>query len=113
MVKPYGEAELSSEVARMAKEMGILETKLDGGQGWPDRVFVCPNGRVGFIEFKSPTGLGRLSQLQKFRQEQLKVNNANVLTSSNIEECAQFLKALCEVKAMRPVEGVWLNREGQ
>ena len=48
------EAILSGKVAKWANYYGCLETKLDGGRGWPDRLFILPNGVVCFIEFKSP-----------------------------------------------------------
>lgn len=48
------EGKLSSKVAKWARDHGIYETKLSSGQGWPDRLFIFPNGRICFVEFKAP-----------------------------------------------------------
>lgn len=44
--------------------------------GWPDRMYL-KDGKVFFVEFKSSTG--RLSDLQKFRIEQLRSKKFHVL----------------------------------
>jgi hypothetical protein len=33
-----------------------------GFRAWPDRLFVSPNGRVAWVEFKKPGGQPTLSQ---------------------------------------------------
>lgn len=43
-------------MVRHARKLGILTIKLQGqgNKGMPDRLFLCPNGRILFIEFKKP-----------------------------------------------------------
>jgi hypothetical protein len=43
----------------MAIDAGWLHRKLDvgpGGKGWLDQIFIGPNGRLFFAEFKTTTG---------------------------------------------------------
>ena len=41
---------------------GGLCMKLAGPRGWPDRVTILPNGRVVFMEFKTPDGRASVHQ---------------------------------------------------
>lgn len=91
------EAALSAAVAKWAKGRGYLETKLDAGRGWPDRLFILPNGRVAFIEFKNPTLSGKAIEprpLQQYVIDLLKTHRANVLVTNDITQAKDFLIAL-------------------
>jgi hypothetical protein len=53
------EARIEGRVVRYAKERGATSVKLStqgamGNAGWPDRMFLGPDARVLFIEFKAP-----------------------------------------------------------
>lgn len=43
--------------------MGCRLSKKVGTRGWPDRLFLCPDGAVFWVEFKAPGG--SLSKLQE------------------------------------------------
>lgn len=59
------EAKLSKYIYNKAKELGCLVVKIDAShKGWPDRLII-KNGKVMFIEVKSPNGKGRLSKMQE------------------------------------------------
>lgn len=57
-------AHVENPVIRWCKKNKILNRKMNGqgNRSWPDRVFILPNGRVFFIEFKAPKK--RLEDLQ-------------------------------------------------
>lgn len=61
------EKELEDKCCMYARELGIIAIKLEDNshKGIPDRLFFH-NGKGLFVEFKSPTGKGRLSPEQKF-----------------------------------------------
>jgi len=48
------ESSIEQSVVTRAAQYGIPSIKLSIGEGWPDRVFLLPGGRVFFIEFKRP-----------------------------------------------------------
>lgn len=50
----------------IAKHLGVVGSKLkiDGDNGYPDRIFWLPGGRVVLIEFKAPGGSPRPKQLK-------------------------------------------------
>jgi hypothetical protein len=69
------EASIQGAVVRAAKSAGFIAIKLStagrfGTSGWPDYMFISPDGRAVFMEFKAPDG-GRLSDLQGLRIREL------------------------------------------
>lgn len=80
------EKQIQKNVLRFCKTNGILARKLnaESHRGWPDLVCVLPNGKVHFLEIKTPEG--RLSKLQRRTIQELKNNNANVHVIRSIEE---------------------------
>lgn len=90
------EGALSSKVAKWARDSGFMEVKLSGGQGWPDRLFVLPNGIICFVEFKSPNILRpRPRPRQKLIMDMLLNLNIPVLLTNDFEEAKEWLKFLC------------------
>lgn len=71
--------------------LGIKSIKLQV-KGWPDRMYLVPNGRVFFIEFKRPNG-GRLSNAQKHRIGELKLLGHDVEV---IDDAIRALEFACE-----------------
>lgn len=49
------ESKLEQDGNKLAKAMGWIVHKLDGGTGEPDRIYTR-NGRVFYVEWKAPTG---------------------------------------------------------
>lgn len=66
------EATIEKAVCKYATERGWWPIKMGITyvKGFPDRMFLGPNGRVFFIEFKAPKKLP--TKLQRYRLEQLK-----------------------------------------
>lgn len=71
--------------------LGIKSIKLQI-KGWPDRMYLAPNGRVFFIEFKRPNG-GRLSNAQKHRVAELKLLGHDVEV---VDDAIGALEFACE-----------------
>ena len=61
------ERALVSQVKRLG---GLCEKWNAGTSGWPDRIVLLPDGKVGFVEVKAPGEKPR--PLQVHRHEQLK-----------------------------------------
>ena len=64
------EAALESRCASLAKQAGSILLKIQGTKGYPDRVCLCPNGKVFFVEFKREGG--QLAPLQRFHLSKLR-----------------------------------------
>jgi len=62
------ENELENACCQYARQRGIVAVKLEnvGMEGIPDRMFIREGGKTFFVEFKSPTKKGRLSEKQRF-----------------------------------------------
>lgn len=80
------EASIEKAVCAYAKERGFLTIKLvsarGGVNGWPDRLFISPRGRVIFCEFKREGG--KVTLLQSARILELQRHMANAYVVDNV-----------------------------
>ena len=67
MREKYIEQRLRQEVRRRG---GLCEKWVSGTAGWPDRIIIFPDGKVGFVEVKAPGEEPR--KLQLYRHKQLR-----------------------------------------
>lgn len=67
MREKYIEQKLVREVK---KRGGLCEKWNSGSSGWPDRIVLLPDGKIGFVEVKAPGEKPR--KLQVHRHEQLR-----------------------------------------
>jgi hypothetical protein len=67
MREKYIEQRLVKEVKRRG---GLCEKWNSGSSGWPDRIVLLPDGKLGFVEVKAPGKIPRV--LQFHRHEQLR-----------------------------------------
>lgn len=74
----------------MITYLGIKNVKMQV-RGWPDRMYLLPNGKVFFIEFKRPGG--KLSRLQAHTIEMLKKLGHDVEV---IDDAVRALEFACE-----------------
>ena len=60
------ESELEKWAVRHVEKLGGIAIKLNPMwyKGIPDRLFVLPDSRIVFVEFKDPNGLGETSRAQ-------------------------------------------------
>ncbi|RLD19661.1 MAG: hypothetical protein DRI71_11475 [Bacteroidetes bacterium] len=68
----------------------VYKFEIKGKRGAPDRMIICPNGNVFFIEFKRPNGIISPHQHQ-FRAE-LGLNNKNVYFCYSAQQALDVLK---------------------
>lgn len=58
---------IEKDFCAYAKTKDCLCVKLEvqNDRGWPDRMVICPNGRVIFLEFKNSSGRPSPHQIRK------------------------------------------------
>ena len=81
------EARLQQRIAKELTTAGWLVRKVsyEGRRGCPDLICMR-DGRVVFIEVKSPTGRGRLSRFQELEHARLREAGMDVMVVSDIDE---------------------------
>ena len=84
------EKTIEKKIVDYCKTYNILQQKLLGKKGMPDRIFYLPGGRITFIEFKQ-TGES-LKQLQKIRHVELEHLGFTVYICRNYEDGIEFLQ---------------------
>ena len=65
MRESYIERKLVTETK---KRGGLCEKWNSGTAGWPDRIILMPDGKVGFVEVKAPGKKPRKLQLHRHKQ---------------------------------------------
>ena len=61
-----------------------------GNDGVPDRIVFIPDGRTIYVETKAPNG--RLSEIQKWQQSEMRKRGADVRTIWSVEQVNEFVK---------------------
>jgi hypothetical protein len=63
------ERELEKQlIDEVKKRGGMCEKWISGTVGWPDRIVILPDGKVGFVEVKRPGEKPRTIQLHRHKQ---------------------------------------------
>lgn len=57
-------------IDEVKKRGGLCEKWISGTVGWPDRIVILPDGKVGFVEVKRPGE--KPSPIQIYRHEKLR-----------------------------------------
>ena len=52
-------------ILEVKKRGGICEKWVSGTVGWPDRIIILPDGKIGFVEVKRPGGKPRAIQVHR------------------------------------------------
>ena len=71
---------------------GLCEKWNAGTSGWPDRIVLLPDGKVGFVEVKAPGEKPRA--LQVHRHEQLRALGYSVYVLDGVEQIGGILDAI-------------------
>lgn len=87
------ESRIQAKTVAYAKKLGYLVLRLNYG-GWPDRLFVTPNGGHVYVEFKRPGSYA--SPLQRVRHEELRRRGCEVHLVSTYEQGVEVLNAHLE-----------------
>ena len=90
---PILEKDIEAKVVKYAKLRGCLVRKMNGFgfAGWPDRLFLLPEGKTFWIEFKSPTGV--LSEGQKSLIAQMRELGHIVYVVNDVEKGKAIVEA--------------------
>lgn len=90
------EAVLERKLVREVEKVGGLCWKFTSPNtpGVPDRVCIMPDGAVVFVEMKAE--FGRLSNIQKYRREQLKTRNADIRIVKGEAALTEFIAEVQE-----------------
>ena len=84
---------IEQQLTKKAKQRGGLCEKWNSGTaGWPDRLILLPDGKVGFVEVKAPGKKPRALQLH--RHKQLRALGCPVFVLDNTEEIGGILDAI-------------------
>lgn len=99
------ESEIERYVCKELHHRGYITKKItaEDQTGWPDRMVLCPNGRVFFIEFKTTYGV--LSARQKLIIDQLQQYgyHVEVLRSDTTKDIVEMLRRVQDVHHMETV----------
>ncbi len=92
------EKAIENAVTRWAKSKGIITRKMNGlgNRSWPDQMFIFPDGRIVFIEFKAPGK--QPTELQAHMIADLQKRGVYVDWFDNKMEALVFLASFFEVE---------------
>lgn len=96
------ESAIEGSVVRWWKKLGYLTIKVWKNPGWPDRLFIGPNGLHVWVEFKQPNG--RLRPLQEHCIRQLQGLQCGVHVARSIDEAKEILNEALDTPPL-PKEG--------
>lgn len=88
------ESTIETRVTKMLVDAGCLAMKA-GKNGWPDHLYICPDGTILWIEFKTPTGRVSPSQSRKLRQLRSRRHKAYVIRTVDgfdVKSALDFVK---------------------
>lgn len=71
---------------------GLCEKWNSGTSGWPDRIILLPDGKLGFVELKAPGKEPR--KLQEHRHQQLVKLGYPVFVLDNVAEIGGVIDAI-------------------
>lgn len=92
--------------------LGLLAMKFTspGNDGVPDRLVICPDGRVLFVELKTDTG--RLSPIQAWQHKRMRKVGAKVITVYGTVGVSDLLEDLGMVYSDTPRFQRWREEYG-
>lgn len=87
------EKDIEGAVVEWAEDAGILVVKMNiiGRRGWPDRLFILPNGAIIWCEFKRPKKTPR--DLQEYIHKQLRNHKQDVYVATRIPDTISYIQA--------------------
>ena len=88
------EQHLEQQLVKTVEALGGVCWKLvsPGTAGVPDRIVLLPDGHVGFVEVKAPSGI--VSAIQKHRLRQLKHLGFIAIVLNNPDEVEEVCHAI-------------------
>jgi hypothetical protein len=89
------ETQIERNCVGIAEKHECLLVKVEKRKGWPDRILLCPNGQMAWIEFKRPGE--KPTAFQEHIHETLRRMNFRVYV---VENYSQFLTNLLHLKGL-------------
>ena len=89
MREKYMEQKLVREVKKLG---GLCEKWNSGSSGWPDRIVLLPDGKIGFVEVKAPGEKPR--KLQVHRHNQLRALGYKVFVLDDLGQIGGMIDAI-------------------
>ena len=71
---------------------GMCEKWISGTVGWPDRIVLLPDGKIGFVEVKAPGEKPR--KLQVHRHDQLRALGYKVFVLDDMGQIGGIIDAI-------------------
>ena len=86
------ESAIEARLVRMVRERGGLCYKFvsPGNPGVPDRIVITPEGKTIYVELKTDTG--RLANIQKWQQEEMKKRGVDVRVLHGLDQVKAFVE---------------------
>ena len=86
------ESAIEARLVRMVRERGGLCYKFvsPGNPGVPDRIVITPEGKTIYVELK--TEAGRLANIQKWQQEEMKKRGVDVRVLHGLDQVKAFVE---------------------
>lgn len=81
-------------VKAVRKRHGLCEKWIAGSVGWPDRIVLLPDGKIGFVEVKAPGQKPRPIQL--YRHKQLRSLDQQVFVLDDPNQIMKVIDAIQE-----------------
>ena len=87
------ESKIEKDVVKWAEdnEVMVIKLNLHGRRGWPDRLFILPNGGIIWVEFKRPGEKPR--KLQDYIHGKLRKYKQDVYVADRAFDTISYIKA--------------------
>ena len=86
---------IEQQLTKKAKQRGGLCEKWNSGTvGWPDRIVLLPDGKIGFVEVKAPGKEPRALQIH--RHEQLRALGCRVFVLDKPKQIGGILDEIAK-----------------
>jgi hypothetical protein len=89
------ESEIERKCTTIAAKHRCILLKVEKRKGWPDRILMCPNGQMAWLEFKRPGEMP--TKFQEHIHQELRAMNFRVYVVDNYSE---FMTALLLLKGL-------------
>ena len=92
-IQAYREKYMEQKLVREVKKRGGLCEKWNSGSsGWPDRIVLLPDGKIGFVEVKAPGEKPR--KIQVHRHDQLRALGYKVFVLDDLGQIGGIIDAI-------------------
>ena len=104
------EAAIEGAVERWAKTNKIMTRKMNGqgNRSWPDRMYIFPDGKIAFIEFKAPRK--KLTELQAIMLDKLHARHVDAEMFDDKRAAISWLAQWLPDGPLKPLQSAHTTR---